>query len=120
MIFRNVIGGEDVSKIAEEKDCSARNIRDIRARALKELRTAATAGKPGVGYPDAVVLILWSILVLAAVILLFVPNAVEPWECTVIFVGAGIATIGVLCRQIWRRRRSIKSTRRKLFRKKRK
>ena len=67
----------------------------------------------------AVSLIFWSILVVAAIALLFVPDAVDPLERTVIFVGAGISAIGVLCRQIWLGRLSIKSIIRKLFRKNR-
>lgn len=117
VIFRNVINGESTSVIAEEKNCSARNIRDVRARALKALRIAATKGKPGEGYPDVVIYILWSVLVIAAIALLLMPDAVAPWERTAIFVGACISTAGVLFRQIWLRRPSIKSILRKLFRK---
>ena len=38
VIFRNVINGESVHSIAKEKNCTDRNIRSIRDRALKMLR----------------------------------------------------------------------------------
>lgn len=38
VLFRTVINGESVSSVANDKNCSDRNIRDIRIRALDHLR----------------------------------------------------------------------------------
>ena len=93
VIFRNVINGESTSTIAKEKSCSARNIRDIRARALKALRIAATKGKPGEVYIDTAIYILWSILVMAAIVILLVPDSAEPWMHTAVFIALPIVTV---------------------------
>ena len=105
VIFRNVVNGEDVSAIAKEKDCSARNIRDIRVRALKALRVAATKGKPGEGYPDAVLFAFWGILVMAAIAILLVPDSAEPWMRAAVFIALPIVTVVsaiVLIHKSWR------------------
>lgn len=79
VIFRNVINGEDVSSIAESKKCSARNIRDIRNRALKALR-ATIASEAGSGSLDAVLFALWALLFGAAAYLLLVPGVAAVWR----------------------------------------
>ena len=93
VIFRSIVNEENVSVIAKEKDCSARNIRDIRARALKVLRAAATKGAPGTGYPDAVLFAFWGVLVMAVAALLLVPDSAEPWMRTAVFVAFPIVTV---------------------------
>ena len=42
ILFRTVINGESTESVARDKQCSSRNIRDIRARALKHLRSKIT------------------------------------------------------------------------------
>lgn len=93
VIFRNVINGEPASVIAQEKNCSARNIRDVRARALKALRAAAMKGSPGIGYPDVALFILWSILICAAGYFLLAPDTVEAWIRAVVFIALPIVTV---------------------------
>ena len=49
VLFRTVINGESTESVAQDKQCSSRNIRDIRARALRQIRAKsrdvkATAG----------------------------------------------------------------------------
>ena len=108
VIFRNVINGESTSTIAKEKDCSARNIRDIRARALKVLRIAATKGKPGEVYIDTAIYILWSVLVMAAIAMLLVPDSAEQWMRTAVFIALPIVTVVsaiVLICKSWRSER---------------
>ena len=38
VLFRTVINGEPVASVAEDRSCSARNIREIRTRAIEHLR----------------------------------------------------------------------------------
>lgn len=97
VIFRNVVNGEDVTTIAEAKNCSTRNIRDVRSRALKALRTAATEGAEGTGYLNAALFILWSLLIIAAGYLLFVPDAVDMWMRTAVFIALPIVTVAAVC-----------------------
>lgn len=42
VLFRTVINGESTESVARDKQCSARNIRDIRNRAVKHLRRKIT------------------------------------------------------------------------------
>lgn len=42
VLFRTVINGESTESVARDKQCSSRNIREIRARALKHLRSKIT------------------------------------------------------------------------------
>lgn len=106
VIFRSVINDESTSTIAKEKDCSPRNIRDVRVRALKALRIAATKGKPGEGYIDAAIYILWSVLVMAAIAILLVPDSAEPWMHTAVFIALPIVTVVVAIMLIHKLRRS--------------
>lgn len=52
ILFRTVINGESTESVAHDKQCTARNIRDIRARALRRLRQKLTkhegSGKPSI------------------------------------------------------------------------
>lgn len=51
VLFRNVINGESTESIAQDKQCTSRNIRDIRSRALRQLR-AGYIKHEGIGYID--------------------------------------------------------------------
>lgn len=42
ILFRTVINGESTESVARDKQCTSRNIRDIRNRALKHLRSSMT------------------------------------------------------------------------------
>jgi hypothetical protein len=81
IIFRNIINGESAAVIAEEKNCSARNIRDIRERALKALRVKVIGRRlEGYGTISEVCWILFSIIAFAAFFLLFAVGVTfEPW-----------------------------------------
>ena len=39
ILFRTVINGESTESVAQDKKCTSRNIRDIRKRALRQLRS---------------------------------------------------------------------------------
>ncbi len=107
VIFRNVISGEDVSSIAKSKKCSARNIRDIRNRALKALRVA-TAGEAGSGSPDAALFVLWALLLGATAYLLLVPGAAAAWTRMTVFVALPIVTVAAVWRIVRLARNSTK------------
>ena len=57
ILFRTVINGESTESVAQDKQCSSRNIRDIRARALRQIR-AKIKRREGYGRPDVVIIIL--------------------------------------------------------------
>lgn len=63
VLFRTVINGESTESVARDKQCSSRNIREIRARALTHLRSKITrregSGKPGL----LIVVLLFMLLV---------------------------------------------------------
>ena len=54
VLFRNIINRESTESIARDKQCTSRNIRDIRSRALKHLRSKITKHE-GSGYTSAAV-----------------------------------------------------------------
>lgn len=120
VIFRNVINGEDVASIAESKNCSTRNIRDIRNRALKVLRTVVLTGRDGSGHPDTVLFVLWSLLLGAAAYFLLAPEAVEAWVRTAVFVALPIITVAAIWRIVRLAQNSVKGQLRNAFKKKRK
>ena len=57
ILFRTIINGESTESVAQDKQCSSRNIRDIRARALRQIR-AKIKRREGYGRPDVVIIIL--------------------------------------------------------------
>ena len=62
-LFRTVINGESTESVAQDKQCSSRNIRDIRARALRQIR-AKIKRREGYGRPDvASIILLFMLLV---------------------------------------------------------
>lgn len=63
VLFRTVINGESTESVAQDKQCSSRNIRDIRARALRQIR-AKIKRHEGYGRPDvAIIILLFMLLV---------------------------------------------------------
>ena len=87
VLFRNVINGESTESIAQDRQCSSRNIRDIRSRALKQLRTI-TFKHEGSGYIDSFVRVLIGVVVVGFVLMKLAP--IYPW---LIYV---VCAIGVL------------------------
>ena len=57
ILFRTVINGESTESVARDKQCSSRNIRDIRTRALKHLRSKITK-REGSGSPVVLIFVL--------------------------------------------------------------
>lgn len=57
ILFRTVINGESTESVARDKQCSSRNIREIRARALKHLRSKITR-REGSGSPAVLIFVL--------------------------------------------------------------
>ena len=57
ILFRTIINGESTESVAQDKQCSSRNIRDIRVRALRQIR-AKIKRREGYGRPDVVIIIL--------------------------------------------------------------
>lgn len=55
--FRTVINNESTESVAQDKQCSSRNIRDIRGRALRQLKSKILR-REGSGYPSALIFIL--------------------------------------------------------------
>ena len=57
ILFRTVINGEFTESVAQDKQCSSRNIREIRTRALRQIR-AKIKRREGYGRPGVVIIIL--------------------------------------------------------------
>lgn len=55
ILFRTIINGESTESVAQDKRCSSRNIRDIRTRALRQIR-AKIKRREGYGRPDVVII----------------------------------------------------------------
>ena len=55
ILFRTVINGESTESVAQDKQCSSRNIRDIRTRALRQIRVKITR-REGSGMPGVVII----------------------------------------------------------------
>ena len=63
VLFRTVINGESTESVAQDKQCSSRNIRDIRTRALRQIR-AKIKRREGYGRPGvAIIILLFMLLV---------------------------------------------------------
>lgn len=95
ILFRSIINGESTESIARDKQCTSRNIRDIRKRALKQLRTRVT-GYGGFGRTDATVLVVLGTLFAAGYGLMKLVGYLEylisiyPW---LEYVVGGISTV---------------------------
>ncbi len=83
VLFRNVINGESTESIAQDKQCTSRNIRDIRSRALKQLRTKSAVHE-GSGYTSFVVFVILAMLAVIFGLKILAP--IYPW--LVYVVGA--------------------------------
>ena len=57
ILFRTVINGESTESVARDKQCLSKNIRGIRGRALRQLKSKITR-REGSGYPSVLVFIL--------------------------------------------------------------
>ena len=63
ILFRTVINGESTESVAQDKQCSARNIRDIRTRALRQIRAKITRHE-GFGEFGVVIIVLLFMLLI--------------------------------------------------------
>lgn len=105
ILFRTVINGESTESVARDKQCSARNIRDVRGRAFQHLRQKITHHE---GYGTAAVVLI----VLAFLLVYYVGHKITasllptyPW---LRYVGCA-AVIACLPIFLWRsRHREIK------------
>ena len=61
VLFRTVINGESTESVARDKQCSSRNIRDIRARALRQLKSKITK-REGSGFTVTLFFVLLALL----------------------------------------------------------
>lgn len=96
ILFRTVINGESTESVAQDKKCTSRNIRDIRKRALRQLRSKVSR-REGFGYLDTALMVLLIYVAILGVITLagryLVP--LYPW---LEYVGYGIWVLaGAVC-----------------------
>ena len=61
VLFRTVINDESTESVARDKQCSSRNIRDIRARALRQLKGKITKHEES-GTPDVLLIVFVGLL----------------------------------------------------------
>lgn len=61
ILFRTVINGEPTEAVAQDKQCSSRNIRDIRGRALRQLKSKITKHE-GSGSPAVLLIVFVGLL----------------------------------------------------------
>lgn len=87
VLFRNIINRESTESIARDKQCTSRNIRDIRSRALKHLRSKLTRHE-GSGYISSVVFALLAVLAIYFGIEILAP--IYPW---LVYVVCAIAVL---------------------------
>ena len=76
VLFRNVINGESTESIAQDKQCTSRNIRDIRSRALRQLR-AGYGKHEGSGYIDKMLIATLAALLIGCGLMALV--RLYPW-----------------------------------------
>lgn len=91
VLFRTVINGESTESVARDKQCSSRNIRDIRARALRQLKGKITKHE-GSGTP-AVLLIVFVCLLAAYFGIALLAKHLPPAPPWLQYVGGAIAVI---------------------------
>lgn len=106
VLFRNIICGQSLSTIAADKGCSDRNLRDVRQRALKALRTNPIVGNSGSGYVDVVIRLL-GVMVLLAIAAKLMATGMEalPWFRIAVIAISPFALIGAIwgfCRFVQR------------------
>ncbi len=77
ILFRTVINGESTESVAQDKQCSSRNIREIRARALRQIR-AKIKRREGYGRPDVAIIILLFMLLVGVPLVFAGENSFGP------------------------------------------
>ena len=89
ILFRTVINRESTESVARDKQCSSRNIRDIRARALRQLKSKITR-REGSGSPVVLIIVLLCLFACYFGIEIFVERLLPlyPW---LEYVGYAIA-----------------------------
>lgn len=94
VLFRTVINGESTESVAQDKHCTARNIRDIRARALRQLKRKITRHE-GSGEPSFLLVGLTFVLLACIPLLRLGKNllAMYPW---LEYVGYAIAAVVII------------------------
>lgn len=101
ILFRTVINGESTESVAQDKQCSSRNIRDIRTRALQQLRSKITRHE-GTGTPAVLLIVFIGLLVAyfgIEIVIMRIP-LIPPW---LKYVGCAVAAI-FLALMFWRSR----------------
>lgn len=88
ILFRTVINGESTESVARDKQCTSRNIRDIRNRALKHLRSEVTR-REGSGYLNTTLIVLLIYVAILGVIT-FAGRYLVPLYPWLEYVGYGI------------------------------
>ena len=66
--FHTLINGESTESMAQNKKCTSWNIRDIRRRALRQLRSKFSR-REGFGYLDTAVMVLLILVTILAVMI---------------------------------------------------
>ena len=103
ILFRTVINGESTESVAQDKQCSARNIRDIRARALRQIRAKITR-REGSGRPGVVIIILLFMLLIGVPLVCWGEQlwAAYPWlePVTAVF---SVLVLAVMFQKAFRR-----------------
>lgn len=91
ILFRTVINGESTESVARDKQCSSRNIRDIRSRALRQLKSKITKHE-GFGTPTVLLIVFIGLLVSCFGIGIFAKRFVP--ECSWLkYIGCAIALV---------------------------
>lgn len=101
VLFRTVINGESTESVAWDKQCSSRNIRDIRTRALRQLQRKITRHE-GSGSPAVLLIVFVGLLAAYFGIEIFTKRLAlgSPW---LKYAGCAIAII-LLAVMFWRGR----------------
>lgn len=102
VLFRNVINRESTESIARDKNCSARNIRDIRGRALKFLRSKVSDRHGNLPMPLLLAVLI--IAVIALPVYFFVEQIGDAYAWVGYLLAAVCAALGGLA--LWIRRHS--------------
>ena len=94
ILFRTIINGESTESVAQDKQCSSRNIRDIRARALRQIR-AKIKRREGYGRPDVASIILLFMLLVGVPLALLTVTAAHTPSLSVLIICWGAAMTAV-------------------------
>ena len=103
ILFRTVINGESTESVARDKQCSSRNIREIRARALRQIRAKITK-REGSGSPGVVIVILLFMLLIGVPLVCWGEQlwAAYPWLEPVAAVSI-VLVLAVIFQKAFRR-----------------